>query len=196
MRDVRAANVEQPRNRMRIADDERVIAGQQRREAAEFPLRGLAGVLARMRADPAHRRRRPVGPDDVDGVRLDGDQFPADGLQRFVQPFDLIGRMQPGIIAKPRALAQIGLEPFARRGRRQGERLEGRGVDLIPDRQRIAPVDEDRGATLQHDGEAGRAGKAGQPGEALLGRGHIFVLVAVGARHDEAVEAKTAHFGA
>ncbi len=45
------------------------------------------------------------------------------------------------------------------------------------------------GAVGQHDGDAGRAGEAGEPGQPLGAGRHIFVLVAVGARHDEAVEA-------
>ena len=43
---------------------------------------------------------------------------------------------------------------------------------------------------------AGRAGEAGEPGEPLVAGRHVFVLVAVGARHDEAVEAAPLEFGA
>ena len=63
------------------------------------------------------------------------------------------------------------------------------GVDLVARLQRVAAVDEQRGARRQHDRDAGRAGEAGQPGQPLLGGRHVFVLVAVGARHDEAGEA-------
>ena len=48
----------------------------------------------------------------------------------------------------------------------------------------------------EDDGDAGGASKAGQPSEALLARRHIFVLVAVGARHNEAGQAAARQFGA
>ncbi len=48
----------------------------------------------------------------------------------------------------------------------------------------------------QYDAEAGRTGEAGEPGKALFGRRHIFVLVAVGARHQEAVMTAAFEFGA
>ena len=66
------------------------------------------------------------------------------------------------------------------------------GVDLIAHLQRIAPVDEDHGAVGEHDRDAGRTGEAGEPGEALFRRRQIFVLIAVGARDDEAGEAAPA----
>ena len=66
---------------------------------------------------------------------------------------------------------------------------EQRHVDLIAHLQQISPVDKDHGAIGKHDRGAGRAGEAGEPGEALLARRHVFVLVAVGARHDEAGQA-------
>ena len=62
------------------------------------------------------------------------------------------------------------------------------GVDLIAHLQQIASVDEDHRAVAEHDRGAGRAGETGEPGEALVGRRHVFVLMAVGARNDEAVE--------
>jgi hypothetical protein len=40
-----------------------------------------------------------------------------------------------------------------------------------------------------------RACSAGEPGEAFLARRHVFVLVAIGARHDEAVEAAALELG-
>ncbi len=196
MRDVGAANVEQPRDRMRIADDKHVVVGDKRREPAEFPRCVFAGVAARMQADSTQRRRRALGPERIDGVRLDGDQFGAGAPDRLVQPLDLIGGMQPGVIAKARALAQIGFEPFLGSGRGKPQRLEDGRIDLVPDGQRIAPVDENRGAVAQHNGDAGRAAEARQPGEALLRGGHIFVLMPVGARNDESIKAKTAQFGA
>ena len=54
---------------------------------------------------------------------------------------------------------------------------------------RVAAVDDERGLVGEDDGRAGRAGEAGQPGEALGALRHVFALMLVGARHDEAVEA-------
>ena len=64
------------------------------------------------------------------------------------------------------------------------------------DLQRVAAVDEQHRPLHQHDGGAGGAGKAGEPGEPLLARRHIFVLVAVGARNDQAGQAAPRQFGA
>ena len=47
----------------------------------------------------------------------------------------------------------------------------------------------------QDDGGAGRAGEAGEPGQALGALRHVFALMLVGARHDEAVEAAAGHLG-
>ena len=66
---------------------------------------------------------------------------------------------------------------------------ESRRIDLVAHLHRIAAVDENRRAIGEHDRDAGRAGKAGEPGKPLVAGRHIFVLVTVGARHDETVEA-------
>ena len=75
-------------------------------------------------------------------------------------------------------------------------RLEHGTVHLLADLQRVAAVDEDRRLVGEHDGRAGRAGEAGQPGEPLGRFRHIFALVLVGARHDEAVERQLLQLGA
>src|SRR2546421_329553 len=58
-----------------------------------------------------------------------------------------------------------------------------------------APSDEQQRTLHQHDGDPGRAGKAGQPGEPLLGRWHVFVLMAIGARDDESGQAAPRQLG-
>ena len=87
---------------------------------------------------------------------------------------------------------EVRLDPLVGRRLDQVHDREQRGVDLLARLQRVAAVDEQRGAVRQHDRGAGRAGEAGQPGEPLLGRRHIFALVAVGVRHDEAGRARAA----
>ena len=72
--------------------------------------------------------------------------------------------------------------------------LEQRRIDLRGGLQCIAAVDEQRGAVREHDRHPGRAGEPGQPCEALGAGRHVFALVLVGARHDEAVETARRQF--
>ena len=66
--------------------------------------------------------------------------------------------------------------------------LENLGVDLLRRLQGVAAIDEQRGAVGEHDGKPGGAGEARQPGETLAGGRHVFALMLVRARNDEAVE--------
>src|SRR5664279_5437134 len=59
----------------------------------------------------------------------------------------------------------------------------------------VAAIDEQRRALGEQDGRAGRPGETGQPGESFLAGGQIFVLLAVGARHHQAVEAAALELG-
>jgi len=74
-------------------------------------------------------------------------------------------------------------------------RHEGVGVDLTAHGKRVAPVDEDRRAVGQHDGEAGRTAEAGEPGQPLRAARHILALMFIGARHDEAVDTAALELG-
>ena len=60
-------------------------------------------------------------------------------------------------------------------------------VDLGVRLHCVAPVDEKRRTIVQHHRRARRTGEAGEPGEPLFARGQVFILLAVGARHHEAV---------
>ena len=75
-------------------------------------------------------------------------------------------------------------------GRGIDQRLDapGLGIDLLGGLQRVAAVDEDRGLVGEHDGKARRSGEAGQPGQPLLGRRDIFVLLLIGAGNDETAQ--------
>ena len=55
--------------------------------------------------------------------------------------------------------------------------------------QRVAPIHEHRSFVSQHDRGARGTGEARGPGEAIIGRGHIFVLPFILVRHDETVQA-------
>ena len=69
-------------------------------------------------------------------------------------------------------------------------------IDLVARLQGVAAVHEQHRAVGKHDRAAGRAGEAGEPGQALLRRRDIFVLMRVGARQDEAGEPARLQIGA
>ena len=104
--------------------------------------------------------------------------------------------VQPGIVAELGAALEILLEPLV--GRVVDQMLDGKDLRIGLRRRLhgVAAVDEQHRALGQHDRNAGRAGEAGEPGEALFARRQIFVLLAVGARHHEAVEPAALEFGA
>lgn len=74
--------------------------------------------------------------------------------------------------------------------------LEQRGVQLFACLQRITPIGEQHAAFHEQDGNAGGAGKSSEPGEPLLGRRYIFVLLAVGSGDNEAGEVAARQLGA
>ena len=198
VRDVAAADVEGPARRMRVGDDERVglELGELGADALELVRGRLAGELLAVQRDGAERRRRPVGPHRVDRIGLGRDQDRARRRAGLGEPLGALDGVQPRVVAELLAFAQRLLDPLVERRVGQVHDLEQAGVDLLARLQRVAAVDEQRRAVGEHDGAAGRAGEAGDPGEPLVGRRHVFVLVAVGARHDEAVETLPAELGA
>src|SRR5208282_2933708 len=64
-----------------------------------------------------------------------------------------------------------------------------RSVRLGSHLRRVSAVDEQRRSILQHHREPGRAGKTRQPSEALSVGRHVFVLMLVRTRNDEACKA-------
>ena len=113
-------------------------------------------------------------------------QLRAGLLAGFEEPLGAFRRMQPGIVAEPRSGCEILFDPGGWRRVDDIDQREDRGVGLFARLQGVAAIREQNGLVGQHDQEAGRAGKAGQPGQPFLAVGQIFVLVLVGARHDEA----------
>ena len=69
-------------------------------------------------------------------------------------------------------------------------------VDLRRRLHGIAAVNEHRRTHRQHHGRSRRTGEAGEPGQPFLARRQAFVLLAVGARHDETVKASALELGA
>ena len=151
--------------------------------AAEF-----AGVALVQLEDRGDRRRRAAGPDGIDRIVLDRNQLGARLRAGRTVPFDLGLDVQRRIMTDALTCAQVLAEPFRRGLLDQMAALEQRRVELRLRLDGIAAVDEHRGALRKHDEHAGRAGKPRQPGEALRARGHVFVAMLVGQRHDEAVQ--------
>ncbi len=183
---------------MRIGDDERVglelaELGADLRELGRGLLAGEADVMQR---DWAERGRRPIGPERVDQIGLDGDEGRAGRRAGLGEFLGAIERVQPGVVGEPVAAREVLLEPLVGRRLDEVRDLEQRRVHLLARLQGVAPVDEQRRTLHEHDGNARRAGKSGEPFEPLLRRRHIFVLVAVGARHYEAGEPATRQLGA
>ena len=120
MGDVAAADVEQPGDGMGVADQQAVGAFQRLADALQLGRRALAGEPLGMGADRRQRRARTVGPDRVDRVRLDRDQFAAGGAAGLLQPFDRFRRVQPGVVTERRARRRGSLRsrPTAAHGRR------------------------------------------------------------------------------
>ena len=158
-------------------------------QALELVRGRLAGIAQLVRHHGAERRLRPVGPDGVDRIVFDRDQHGARRGAGLGKPLGAFDRMQPRRIAELCLRRQIVFDPQRRRVLDHVRDGKNRGVDFFLHLHLIAAVDEDHRAVGEHDGDAGRAGEAGEPGQLLGAWRHIFVLEAVGARHDETVEA-------
>ena len=187
MRHVGAPNVEEPRHRMRVGDEQGIRFAQRQRHPRELFCCRLPRELGRTQPDRAARRGRTIVPDRVDRVGADRDQGAARPLCGLVESCDLVRGEEPGVIAERTALKVRGQPGFRRLlGDRHGR--DHRRVDLIVHGERIAPVHEDRRLGLEDDGEARRAGKAGQPSKPFLARRDVFALVTIRPRNDETVE--------
>ncbi len=158
------------------------------RSARELARRVFAGIAQIVRHDRAERRLRPVGPDRIDRIVFDRHEVGARGGAGFGEPFGAVDGVQPGRIAELGAGRHIGFDPGRRRLLDQMRDGKERAVHFLAHLHLIAAVDEQHGAVGEHDRDAGRAGEAGEPGQPLGAGRHVFVLIAVGARHDEAVE--------
>ena len=181
---------------MRIGHHQRIEPVQRGGDAGELACRFFAGKAQRMQAHRAQRRRGPVGPDSIDGVVCDRDQFRAGGLGRLFQPLRLSGRVQPRIVSHALPGFQHLLQPRFRRRVGQRLRLDQRRVCFFAHLQRVAAIHENCSPVRQDYRRSGRTRKARQPSQPRGAGRHIFVLVLVGARHDEAIELAALEFGA
>ena len=103
--------------------------------------------------------------------------------------------MQPRIEAEAHAFLQVLPQPVFRRYLRQRNGCKGIGIHLVPDLQRVAPIDKYRGLVPQDDRHPGRAAKTCQPGETLGPFRDEFALVFVRQRHKKPVEPLCLQFG-
>jgi len=185
VRQVAAADVQQPGDGMRVGQDGGVLAGLAQGGGGGLALagRGLAGVPRVLHPRRGKRRRRPVGPDRVDRVGGQRHQLDA-GVARQRR----LG-MQPGVIPDPGL--RRGLAQPARGGLLdQMPPLPQRRIGLLRHLRRVSAIGEDGGAVRQHDGQAGAAGEAGQPGQALAGGRNVFAEEFVVAGDEQAIEAE------
>ena len=88
-----AADVKDPSNRVRIADQQRILGSERGSGTGEFPVRILAGKSKPMQGDFAKRRRRAVRPDRVDWVWLHGNELGARGLRGLPEALHLARRV-------------------------------------------------------------------------------------------------------
>ncbi len=142
-------------------------------------------------------RGRPVAPQRVDRVAVDRDQGRRRRPRRSFSACSAFSVVcSHG--SKPSFMPLLRFLSSQRSGglSTRCSMAEGQRIDLHRRLHGVAAVGEQRGAVGEHDRRAGRAGEAGEPGEALLAGGQIFVLLAVGARHHETVEAALLQAGA
>ncbi len=191
VRDVAAADVEQPGNRVRQRKHRRVliILPQHGLHVGDLVGSRPTRVLQWMRDHPVRRRRRAVlAPDLVDKIARGRLQLDLTLREVAAPRFDFVEGMQPGIEANARCLAELAQEPLAHAVARQLRKLEEFAIDFRPGLHRVAPVHEQCCRLARDDREACRAREAGQPAQPF-GRGrHILALVLVGAGHDQGVE--------
>ena len=117
MRYVAAADVEQPRHRMRVGDHQRVgsILRKLGAHALEFAGRLFAGIAHVVRDHRAERRLGPVGPNRIDRIVVDRDKRSARFAAGFGKTLGAVDGVKPGRIAELRSGRHIGLDPGRRR---------------------------------------------------------------------------------
>ena len=130
-----------------------------------------------------HRRRGLGGPRLaprlIERIGVHGLEFGAGLGRRRAQALQGVGAVQARVIADGPAglagLAQIGRHPAVH----QIAHLEQAAIHLVAHLQGVAAIHEDRRLVLEDHRRPGRAGEAGGPGQAVVGRRQIFVLVLV-----------------
>ena len=196
MRDVGAADVEQPSDVVGVADQRgRRSSPSAARTRSIFPaaFSPQNGPDGRSRAQ---RRGGPVAPDRVDRIRVDRDEFAAGGSGtpcRAARPF------RP-CAARGRSPGVRPASDWPRSRRSAAHRRDG---EPRTPRRRPAPRPERCSGRRRTSPPRPRARppcrpsrRTRQPQQSLGGGGDVFVLVLVGARHDEPSRPRAAKLGA
>ena len=198
VRHVRAADVEQPGNRIGQRQHHRVLAvlAQRRLQLADLLLGRLAGILQRVRDD-----RDPWAAPDAPCPTRDRPDCCASGFSLMPLLADRLGQLLDG--ARPNAARDRSrprrrppaCAPATRTAWRPGiSRISNMpSVDLGARLHRVAAVDEQRRRVARDHGQTGRAGEARQPRQPLGGGRRRTRPVLVGARHQHGVEAALGH---
>ncbi len=163
------------------------------RTSSSLSSAGRAGELDGVQHDLAFGRGGPVAPDRVDRVVVERHEIAADLVAELHEPPHAPHRVQPRVEADAHAGRHVLAHPAlpAAVGD-QVRRLEELGVDLLAHLDRVAAVDEHGGLVGRDEAEPGRAREARQPRQPLGAGRQVLVLVLVGARHHESVQAPRA----
>ena len=97
--DIGAANIEQPRQIMGIADQQALRNPDGLTHAGDLRAHAFAGKCELVRRDRTERRGRPIRPDGVDRVRVDCNESRAGLLTGGRISRDGVGRVEAGIIS-------------------------------------------------------------------------------------------------
>ncbi len=99
--------------------------------------------------------------------------------RRLAQALQRVGAVQARVVADHLARLQVAFQIGGHPPIDQIAHLEQRRIDLIAHLQGIAPVHEHGGLILEDHRRPGRAGKAGGPGQPVIGRRQVLVLMLV-----------------
>ena len=101
--------------------------------------------------DGGEWRRRPVGPDGIDGIVVDGDQRGPRLFAGGAKPLDLVDRLQARIVAEACTGREGSLQPALGWFLDEMARRERAGIHLFADLHGVAAVHEDRRFGGEHD---------------------------------------------
>ncbi len=152
MGDVGAADVERPGHRVAVRQHQRIGAepGDLAPDLRQLLRFGDAGMFNPVYGDGGERRLRPVRPDRVDGIAVDGDQLGAGLGARSGQALGCRKSVQPRIKSKAVTGLHTRRDPAFRRRVDQRFDSPGRCIDLLGGLKRVAAVDEHYSFLRQH----------------------------------------------
>lgn len=185
-RHIVAADIQQPGNRSRVAEDGRVLLrlAQQSGDLLALLVGRAAREFQRMRFGRCLGWGWPVGPDEVDRIGL----YRLHGQARVCEARQALLGEQPRVVADLRASRSVGGQPASRRFLGHMPALPQIRVGLLRELKHVAAVGEHGRLVLEHDRDPGTPGEACQPCQPFGCRRHVFTEMLIGARHNEAVK--------